>query len=226
MRTLILVTAISFIASAQTISGIVVDEKGAPLDDVRVEYKKVTNSDGRFANVPVPTVLRKSGYSSVFVRDGATDLHVVMKKASVGGLPQCTKRCETVEGWQTSFCFPAPPGFETDQGADVDYGMRRFMLKTKSGWIGVGHGAGPMWSFGFPLQSDIAKSVEYSEKTFNWNGLADAIIDARGKTAAGTYWRWIGKLAESASYSNVTENSARLLDQVLDGACLVDYGSR
>ena len=104
--------------------------------------------------------------------------------------------------------------------------MRRFMLKTKSGWIGVGHGAGPMWTFGFPLQSDIAKSVEYSEKKFNFKSLPEAIIDARGKTTMGTYWRTVVTFGESASYSGASEENARLLDQVLDGACLVDYGVR
>ena len=46
------------------------------------------------------------------------------------------------------------------------------------------------------------------------------IIDARGQSPGGKRWRQLGKFAESASYSDVDEATAKILDRFLDGACL------
>ncbi|HLY63128.1 MAG TPA: hypothetical protein VKV95_20465 [Terriglobia bacterium] len=45
-------------------------------------------------------------------------------------------------------------------------------------------------------------------------------IDAHGQMANGNHWRSFGKVFESASYRDVDEETAKILDKVLDGACL------
>lgn len=75
-----------------------------------------------------------------------------------------------------------------------------------------------MWSFGTPPDLDVWRSVAYQEATFEVGVVT--IIDARGQLPNGSRWRNLGKFGESASYSDVDEATAKLLDQFLDGACL------
>jgi hypothetical protein len=60
--------------------------------------------------------------------------------------------------------------------------------------------------------------VKYEEVTYDVGGLM--IIDARGQLQDGNRWRSLVKFGESASYSNIDEATAKILDQFLDGACL------
>jgi hypothetical protein len=46
------------------------------------------------------------------------------------------------------------------------------------------------------------------------------VIDARGKTAGGKLWRYVGTFGESASYYEVDPRDAALPDRFLDGACV------
>jgi hypothetical protein len=45
------------------------------------------------------------------------------------------------------------------------------------------------------------------------------ILDARSRTADRKRWQYLGRFGESASYSGVSEDAARLLDRVLDDMC-------
>jgi hypothetical protein len=47
------------------------------------------------------------------------------------------------------------------------------------------------------------------------------ILDARGTTPSGKFWRYLGFLGESAFYHDADEPTARILDRVIDGACLL-----
>jgi len=106
----------------------------------------------------------------------------------------------------------------TRPGQDVDYGSRGYVIATSNGRVGIGHGSGPLWSFGLPSDDDVWRSVEYRETVFGTDPLIT--IDARGRTADGKFWRNLGKFGESASYRDVNEADARLLDRVLDGVCI------
>jgi hypothetical protein len=80
------------------------------------------------------------------------------------------------------------------------------------------HGSGPLWSFGLPFDQDFWRSVKYEEVRYEIGGLT--IIDARGEFPNGRRWRSLGKFGESASYSDVDQETAKILDKLLDGACL------
>jgi hypothetical protein len=124
----------------------------------------------------------------------------------------------TINGWDAKFQFRRIPGLKaTAQDRDIDYGVRFYYIQTDHGRQGIQHGAGPLWSFGRPLDSDVKKSVKYEEVTYNADG--QTITDARGQFSNGTHWRYLGKFGESARYADVDEVTAKLLDMVLDGAC-------
>jgi hypothetical protein len=106
----------------------------------------------------------------------------------------------------------------TRQARDIDYGARNYYIETDQGPRGIRHGSGPMWSFGIPLDSDVWRTENYEEVRYDLHGVT--IIDARGKLANGNRWRYLGMAGESASYSDVDEATAKILDRFLDGACV------
>jgi hypothetical protein len=80
------------------------------------------------------------------------------------------------------------------------------------------HGSGPMWSFGLPSEPDVWRSIEYEEIVYDNSGVR--IIDARGQFSNGNRWRNLGMFGESASYTDMDEATAKILDRFMDGACL------
>jgi hypothetical protein len=48
-------------------------------------------------------------------------------------------------------------------------------------------------------------------------------LDSKGEWADGTRWRTIGKFGETASYSKVDKETAKILDQFMDGACIAPF---
>ncbi len=216
---------------ARTIEGLVVDPQGKPVSGVRVDHYEnrsqavVTDSDGRFQlQTEVPAVvLRKAGYRSQFIRTSAAEqARIVLEPAESPGRPKfCSadSRCESIVGWEAEFCFPKVAGVEASrQGRDIDYGIRFYSIKSRNGRVGITHGSGPLWSLGIPVNTDVWKSVEYAEVTYAQDGMV--ILDASGRTADGKRWRYLGRLGESASYSDAREDAARILDRVLDGMCV------
>ena len=78
--------------------------------------------------------------------------------------------------------------------------------------------AEPMWTFGIPSDRDVWQSVKYVETAYQVG--RTTVLDARGQLPNGDRWRDLGKFGESASYSDVDESTARILDKFLDGACI------
>lgn len=208
---------------AITVSGIVVDANGQPLKEVQIDHigqirgksQCKTDAQGHFTihtNVPA-FVFRKPGFRSSFFRSqNALDLRVTLIAHEKTINKSAEGPCDSIQEWGASFCFPKVPGVTAGkQVNDIDYGMRYYTVETKSGKKAIRHGSGPLWSFGTPSDDDIWKSVEYSEIVYN------GIIDARGKTASGKVWRYLGKFGESASYDDLDPEAIQPLDQVLDG---------
>jgi hypothetical protein len=151
----------------------------------------------------------------------ASEIRVTLQKLTgAQQLPTCsgTGGYYGIDGWGTSFYFPRTSGInDGGQGQDIDYAARSYYVETGHGRKWIRHGGGPMWGFG-PSNQDVWRSVKYQETTYNVGGLT--IIDARGQLANGNRWRTLSKFGESASYSDVDEAIAKILDQFLDGACL------
>jgi hypothetical protein len=209
------------------ISGLVTDSSGRPIAEASVEHTVppdkniLSDTSGRFdltTRAPA-VVIRKVGFDSVFVRNKNAESIRIVLDPSAGALPICPSKppCKTINGWGSTFCFPSIDGVKVSkQLHDVDYGMQIFSVPSTNAFIR--HGSGGNWSFGVPEFEEVWGSVEYAEKTYMFSGAF--IVDARGKTEAGKFWRFLGRIGESASYSEADQKSAALLDQVLDGVCI------
>jgi hypothetical protein len=215
---------------ARHIEGIVVDSEGKPIANARIDHSNdilqahQTDTTGRFeldTRAPI-LVVRKSGYRSELVHtQDAKGMRIPLQQfGEKRTFTTCSKSGSYVgiDGWGATFQFLHVSGVKTSrQGRDIDYGARAYYVETKSGPTGIRHGSGPMWSFGTPSDQDVWRSINYDEITYDFEGLP--IMDARGKLSNGRWWRYLGKFGESASYSDVDEMTAKILDKFLDGAC-------
>jgi hypothetical protein len=214
---------------ATHIAGVVVDPEGKPIVKASIDHSNErqehqTDSEGKFELYTVaPTlVVRKAGFRSEMVRTQETaEIRVTLqRRAEVQQLPACsgTGSYSGIDGWGTSFYFPKTSVInDSGQGQDSEYATRSYYIETFRGRKGIRHGAGPMWGFG-PLNHDVWSSVKYEETMFDVGGLT--IIDARGQLANGNRWRTLSKFGESASYYDMDEATAKILDQFLDSVCL------
>jgi hypothetical protein len=105
-------------------------------------------------------------------------------------------------------------------GTDIDYIARSFIIETPGGRKGMRHGTGPSWDWGKPPNSSVWASTEYREIAYSDGGAE--IVDARGATAAGARWRYLGRSSESIWYQDLNAEEAALLDKVLDGVCFLN----
>jgi hypothetical protein len=213
----------------QHVSGIVIDSSARPIAGASVQHagepnvEIVTDSSGHFElTTRVPAfVIRKVGFESAFVRtENAQSIRITLRQ-SQGALPKCLSKvpCSSVEGWACIFCFPHISGVKISaQKNDIDYGQRVFSVRSNHGMRAMQHAGGPMWGAGLPFDEDVWDSVVYSEKTYALGeGL---VVDARGRTKSGKFWRSIGRFGEGASYHDLDHESAIRLDRVLDGLCI------
>jgi hypothetical protein len=210
----------------QHVSGFVVDPGGAPIPDAWVYHlggraAAKTDAEGRFdLTTRVPrVVIRKPGYESYALDTQlAKDVKLILRPIS-RNLPMCSRpdSCHSLHG---GFCFPNVKGVKAHTpNSDSDYVAESFTV----GKNGIQHGSGYAWSFGIPFDEHVWAATNYRENSYMRIGLGGlvGIVDARGKSPKGTYWRYLGYFSESASYDDVNRATAELLDEVLDGVCLL-----
>jgi hypothetical protein len=227
--------AIPLSICAQTLSGTIVDIDGKPLEGVRMDHAamqgfggQTSDRDGHFvvATNGHPVVFRKPGYQGQMIPSSETDLRIVLKSATKE-FPICRtlRAYNGINEGTPGLCFPDVDGVSADgRGRDADYVTRAYSVKTKGGSNAIVHGRGPMWSFGIPTSTDVWQSAEYSDVSYPEISFMQGhvvIVDARGKTPSGKFWRYLGFLGESADYRDADELTARILDRVIDGACLL-----
>lgn len=226
------------VPDARMVSGVVVDDAGVVVAKARIDHVgnlgeyPMTDDAGRFAvwtRAPL-LVFRKDGYTSAVVRIGEQgEVRVALQRVGeVARYPNCSgKRGRYgLSGFPVmELRFPRMAGVKaTRQTNDVDYGIRHYLVKTKNGWKGIEHGGGGNWSLGRPLDSLVWGSEQYEERRYAANDYV--VLDARGRLANGSRWRFVGKVFETASYSGVDEGTAKILDQFMDGGCVVDSRRR
>ena len=139
-------------APGATVTGIVKDATGKPIENARVDHtgKRVvvapasvalkpspdetrTDAEGKFRVVTdVPAiVVRNPGYESQRVPiTGDLQLEITLQRI------RSTSRCK----------LSAPPAFKTNDANDVDYTAKWFVIETKDGPQGIISGSGPMYS--------------------------------------------------------------------------------
>lgn len=211
---------------AQQVSGFVVDPGGAPVPDAWVDHlggrvSAKTDALGHFdLTTRVPrVVIRKPGYESYALdTQRAKEVKLILRPIS-RNLPMCSRpdSCHSLNG---SFCFPKVKGVKAHAPiSDSDSVAESFTV----GKNGIRHGSGYAWSFGVPFDEEVWAATNYREDAYTRMGLGGlvGIVDARGESPKGTYWRYLGHFSESASYDDVNQATAELLDKVLDGICLL-----
>ena len=210
------------------VSGTVVDENGKPLAGAQIWHAlpssedSVVSEDGMFhfmTQAPA-FVVRKPGYQSVYVDVSkyAQALHIVLK-ATQETLPFCSDPPPCLASGER-FCFPKIVGVRSGKTAhDIDYIEETYTPQGFRSKTYLGHGVGPLWSLGVPDDRDVWSSVDYSERTYQVENLT--VTDARGKTAGGRMWRYLGIFGESAAYYDADQASATLFDRMLDGVCVL-----
>lgn len=219
------------LAAPVRVAGVVTDAKGTPLAGVSIDHTGIrsrsveTDAQGRFdIGTRAPAIVfRKIGYQSKYWRVSEDRALAITLSGVVARLADCAQfsKCVTLSGWSSEFCFPRIRGTKvSEQVNDIDYGARLFSFKIPGGRVWIRHGSGPMWGPGWPLDSDVWSATNYSEKVFSDHD-GHPVIDARGESSDGKYWRSLGHFGESAAYREVSKQDAALLDRVLDGVCLV-----
>lgn len=202
---------------------------GHPLAGAWIEHtaarskEPVTDQDGHFefSTYAPAFVVRTPGYESAFLLSHTAQSVRVPLKKNTSTIPDCSKKipCTSLTFGDTVFCFPPVRGVQVlDQGNDIDYGQRDYTVRSNHGRQGIRHGGGALWGPGMPFDEDVWTSIEYSEKTYTYG--PSFIVDVRGKTESGKFWRSIGTSGETATYRDVDQEWAILLDKVLDGMCI------
>ena len=62
------------------------------------------------------------------------------------------------------------------------------------------------------------EAASYRERTFDARGIE--IVDVRGRSSTGRYWRVLGMFGETATYETERESLAIEMDRLLDSACV------
>jgi hypothetical protein len=215
---------------SQRISAVVVDVEENPVEGASIDHagkqRPITDANGRFeldTNAPI-FVIRKPGFRSALVRTETAQASriTIQKLRETMVFPTCsgtTGRIGIKGSLLAQFWFPKIHGIVAGPVGGDDYARRFYYVKTIQGPKGIDHGSGVHWGSGLPHDQDVWRSAKYDEIVYV---TADhsLIIDARGEFQNGNRWRSLGKPGETASYSDVGPGTAKILDKVLDGACL------
>lgn len=222
---------------ARRVTGMVVDVAGRPIRGARIEYLfeqrtgVATDATGAFSVVTrAPTlIVRQTGYWSGVIRvRESEDVTITMRPV---GQPLPHEGCRDTSNYSSIrdrgalIWFPNTDGVRIFEGKRyAGYGSREYLPESSQPGRGEGlvHGSGEITDAGLPGRADVWNSVAYEEAVF----LVEFVryVDARGTTTDGKRWRHFGRVGESASYRGVDETTAKLLDQVMDGACILLQG--
>ncbi|MCL4842270.1 MAG: hypothetical protein KJZ79_10535 [Bryobacteraceae bacterium] len=219
-------------------SGVIFDQDGNPLAGARIEHTgaryaltmPLAGSHFEIRHSAPWIVVRKPGYVSVRVRgSNSSDLHITLKKLEpTDVLPTCAAATLTVANLYggARFRFPIINGLKMNrQKPEAGNNVRGYWFQRGRNPAIIIHGTGHAWSWGIPLDDDVWQSVEYSERVFVEDNNSLGVLEARGKSPEGRYWRYFGKLNESVVYRDADKRTAEELDRFLDGICLEPRGS-
>lgn len=210
----------SLLSQPRHIEGLIIGRNGNPLmhawidDTGEGRHVHETDSQGRFAfDTRAPKlVARKAGFRSELLRtEDAKGVRVTLRALDTPAFRGCSNKQQlSLKGWGASFRFPKILAVKASpQTQDVDYAIRWYWIYTQNGPTGIRHGSGPSWSFGAPKDRDVWQSTKFEEFAFQSGNFT--VIDARGILPNGNRWRYLGRLGESADYSDVDTATEKFL---------------
>ena len=168
-------------------------------------------------------LFRKVGFASerVLLTD-ATDLRLILRRAPIPKISLCNDAAACVHNgtWESALCFPNVAGIGVgpiQSGIDTvsrEFSIARQKLHVVSGYAGSSDLA---WDPRLWASAEFSESVYQAPETAVL--VSTEVLDARGKTANGGYWRYVGVKPESVEYSDVPRAVAARFDALIDGAC-------
>lgn len=78
-------------------------------------------------------------------------------------------------------------------------------------------GYGGQYAHGYPDDDLILNATEYTVRP--WKSGGEEGVDFSGRAADGTRWRYFAVMGEGVGYRGRSDEEARLLDLMIDGAC-------
>jgi hypothetical protein len=236
------VVAVVSMAGAQspyerTTVGRVVDTRGRPIAGVTVNAAMMalgeTAADGTFRLEGASDVVRfyKPGYHPATRLAETFADPVVLERATTRPrvLPACTgARADWPDiGWLR---VPTPTGVTRHHVTDDDHVGSRWELGDGM----LVHGAGPLWSYGFPSGARLRGLTDVQDllvrrpmpATSDMSPDEDLVLDIRGTKPNGRRYRFVGVLMETFEYAEATPEQAAVFDRMLDSMCYVEPGPR
>jgi hypothetical protein len=198
---------------AAIISGTVTDESGKPVRDARIDHigARVVNSPPAYTDVSEPRTDTK-GYFKITTDTAAFVIRKPGYESSRIAVSGDAKVKISLQRIKPSTCKVEPfPEVKTKQMNDADYVETVLYIDTKDGPRGIRNGSGPSYSFGAPSDQVVARSLDYFEVMYE-----SGVIDARGHTADGKYWRLQSRFGAAAHYYGVDRETAEILDCIMD----------
>ena len=226
----ILAILIVFAATSQAahLSGTVVDEDGKPVVEASIDHSgdrvkaHLTDATGHFElETSGPSVvIRKEGFQSAFLQTQQPgEIRITSRKLNQNGSITLCKGEERQRFGGPRLQFQRIREVKVGPtGNGDDFFYRTYYVGRSRDRTSISHGNGATWSGGIPVDQDVWESAEYAETV--WEVGAMRIIDARGRAADGSRWRYLGLFGESAHYRSVNKEAAATLDRFMDGACL------
>ena len=197
----------------KSVRGFVMDEAGAPLQDVSIEFPadvstsyRTSDGEGRFQFVVIANsvIFRRAGFMSQRVPlSDLDDLRVILRRAPFASLAICkdSQSCIHNLTLDSALCFPNVPGIEVGPlQPGFDSVGRDFLSDGQK----VHVESGDAGRSNLTRDSELWDSSEFSENVYlvhqkSWLREQRA-IDARGRTPDGKYWRYLQAPPESVRY--------------------------
>jgi hypothetical protein len=217
-------------ALAAEVSGTVRSKSGKPLAGVTVlshcrRFLGETDSNGFYKLIG--TGLPGCGNVIYFSLQGyrpllkivditTTEVDVVMDEMPNADwkIPACSGSGKRI-GWY--LYIPVPKGASLRKSRSI-HGTSYEMRLLNNGKYVLLYGTGSVRAKGFPEDRWLLDAKEFTVRAW---GFGDAEgIDVRGQSNNGTYWRFFGTFANEFTYSGVTQETAKFLDTIMDGACI------
>jgi len=228
-----------------TITGTVTNSSGDRIVGVKVynvSYSHVlTDSDGRYEiDVPQPRIIRfketirfsHPEYNAVIKIVSNDKIDVVLQKITKASdnkriIPHCPEN-DNLVGWKYKATITSNSK-DLIKAFDIDYGMIRIPASNNN----EGHLmllSGPSASSGMPSgfewpflekPHDILynRDIEYENQRKNERGISfDSPIDVKAQSN-GKLWRFMGDAFNVVSYWDVSEETAREFDDIIDTIC-------
>jgi hypothetical protein len=119
--------------------------------------------------------------------------------------------------------FALPREVKSVKSHDVDYTLQQLVYRSGKKSYALAIWEGPSCCYGRPIADKDVLSAASSMRTwiFQEPGKNLSGLDMKGKSADGTFWRWMGpRMGSQIEYKGATETVAGVFDKIIDSMCV------